>query len=95
MYPGTLLSLGRSQDVHDQNYWIGMAVDYSSIDTLLTQDVFNDSSSSNDLYLLSTSAANLSFSRGTHRRVSQRRASYRRASHSRASHGYMKVFART
>lgn len=39
-------------------------LDYSSIDTLVSQDVFNDSSSSNDWHLLSTSAANLSFSRG-------------------------------
>jgi hypothetical protein len=39
-------------------------LDYSSIDILEAQDVFNDSSSSNDWHLLSTSAANLSFSRG-------------------------------
>ena len=39
-------------------------LDYSSMDTLGAQDVFIDSSGSSDWHLLSTSAANLSFSRG-------------------------------
>jgi hypothetical protein len=39
-------------------------LDYSSIDSLVAQDVFDDSSSLNDWHLLSTSAGNLSFSRG-------------------------------
>jgi hypothetical protein len=39
-------------------------LDYCSMDSLAAQDVFNDTSSSNDWHLLSTSAGNLSFSRG-------------------------------
>jgi hypothetical protein len=41
-----------------------LSLDYSSVDALVSQDFFEDSSSSNDWHLLSTSAANLSFSRG-------------------------------
>jgi hypothetical protein len=39
-------------------------LDYSSIDSLAAQDIFNDSSNLNDWHLLSTYAGNLSFSRG-------------------------------
>src|SRR5947209_7105085 len=38
-------------------------LDYSSMDTLGVQDIFTNSSNSNDWHMLSTSAANLSFSR--------------------------------
>jgi hypothetical protein len=40
-----------------------LSLDYSSVDALVSQDFWGDSSSSNDWHLLSTSAANLSFSR--------------------------------
>src|ERR1700733_15293754 len=38
-------------------------LDYSDMDTLGVQDIFTNASNSNDWHLLSTSAANLSFSR--------------------------------
>jgi hypothetical protein len=40
-----------------------LPLDYSSVDALVSQDFWGDSSSSNGWHLLSTSAANLSFSR--------------------------------